>query len=136
MDLLHFMLGLRLWDTYTTGMNKRRGSCQQLTANISSRIWAAIKREALLTAADGAATPQEIDAIFKDVLQTKKGPFELMDTVGLDVVLDIENHYASVRMGIPEEPREYLRKMLEMGHLGVKAGRGFYSYEQAPIPTE
>jgi 3-hydroxybutyryl-CoA dehydrogenase len=32
-------------------------------------------------------------------------PFGLMDRVGLDVVLDIEEHYASMRPGLPEEPR-------------------------------
>ncbi len=92
------------------------------------RIWAAIKREALLTAAEGAGTPEEIDAIFKGVLKTPKGPFELMDTVGLDVVLDIEQHYAEAREGIPTEPRAYLSQYLQRGHLGVKSGRGFYEY--------
>lgn len=51
-----------------------------------------------------------------------------MDVVGLDVVLDIENHYAEVRPGLPEEPRMYLRKMIEQGKLGVKSGSGFFKY--------
>lgn len=51
-----------------------------------------------------------------------------MDTVGLDVVLDIENHYAKVRGGIPPQPREYVQKMIQEGHLGMKSGMGFYSY--------
>jgi 3-hydroxyacyl-CoA dehydrogenase len=97
----------------------------------SHRIWAAIKREALLAAAEGAGTPAEIDAIFRGVLKTAKGPFELMDIVGLDVVFDIEQHYAATRRDIPEEPRSYLGKYLENGHLGVKSGQGFYSYESA-----
>ena len=96
-----------------------------------SRIWAAIKRETLLTLSEGVATPREIDAIFKDVLKTSKGPCEQMDVVGLDVVLDIENHYAESRDGIPAEPREYLREMIQGGSLGVKNGRGFYDYERS-----
>jgi 3-hydroxyacyl-CoA dehydrogenase len=48
-------------------------------------IWAAIKREALFVAADGAASPKEIDDIFKAVLKTPKGPFEQM--VNLSFVL-------------------------------------------------
>jgi 3-hydroxybutyryl-CoA dehydrogenase len=51
-----------------------------------------------------------------------------MDRVGLDVVLDIEKHYASVRPGLPQGPRNLLQKMLEEGRLGVKSGRGFYEY--------
>lgn len=66
--------------------------------------------------------------MFKGVLKTPKGPFEQMDVVGLDVVLDIEQHYADARGDIPSAPREYLQKFLQNGHLGVKSGRGFYDY--------
>ncbi|EAS35822.3 3-hydroxybutyryl-CoA dehydrogenase [Coccidioides immitis RS] len=99
------------------------------TGYIYNRIWAAIKREALSVAAEGVATPEEIDAIYKDVLKTPKGPFEQMDVVGLDVVLDIEEHYAQERTGLPETPRELLRKMVAAGKLGVKSRQGFYTYD-------
>jgi 3-hydroxyacyl-CoA dehydrogenase len=49
-----------------------------------------------------------------------------MDVVGLDVVLDIEEHYAETRPGLPEKPRELLRSMIKDGRLGVKNGKGFY----------
>ncbi len=74
------------------------------------------------------ATPEEIDAIFKAVLKTPKGPCEQMDTVGLDVVLDIEQHYAEERTGLPEEPRQLLKRMIADGKLGVKSGQGFFKY--------
>jgi 3-hydroxyacyl-CoA dehydrogenase len=95
---------------------------------LKTRIWAAIKREALLTLSEGVATPEEIDSIFKDVLKTSKGPCEQMDVVGLDVVLDIEEHYAQNRTGIPTEPRTYLKQFVEKNKLGVKSGQGFYEY--------
>lgn len=81
-----------------------------------------------MTASEGAAAPKEIDAIFKGVLKTDQGPFELMDKVGLDVVLDIERHYASAREGIPDTPQQYLRAFVDKGQLGVKSGGGFYQY--------
>lgn len=99
------------------------------TGYIYNRIWAAIKREALLAASENVATPEEIDAIFKEVLKTPKGPFEQMDVVGLDVVLDIEEHYADKRKDIPTEPREYLKELIRDGKLGVKNGKGFYEYD-------
>lgn len=89
----------------------------------------AIKWKTLLTLYKGVITPKEINAIFKDILKTPRGPCELMDIVGLDVVLDIENHYADSRKGLPTEPREYLRNMIENGKLGVKNGLGFYDYK-------
>ena len=54
-----------------------------------------------------------------------------MDTVGLDVVYDIEQHYASSRSDIPAEPRKLLEEYLDKGHLGIKSGRGFYTYDGA-----
>lgn len=93
---------------------------------IFNRVWAAIKRECLMVVAEGVATPQDVDGMWQ--IFTKPGipPFRLMDRVGLDVVLNIEEHYASVRPGLPEEPRNLLREYLGRGELGVKSGRGFY----------
>ena len=54
-------------------------------------------------------------------------PFRMMDQVGLDVVLDIEEHYARIRDGIPDGPRTLLRDYIARGRLGAKSGQGFYS---------
>jgi 3-hydroxybutyryl-CoA dehydrogenase len=99
---------------------------QQSIGFIFNRIWAAIKREALMVVAEGAATHDEVDRIWQEVFRSPAGPFRLMDQVGLDVVLDIEEHYAHIREGIPDGPRTLLREYLARGELGVKAGRGFY----------
>lgn len=98
----------------------------QSTGFIYNRIWAAIKREALAVAAEGVATPEEIDEIFRLTLGIQRGPFRMMDAVGLDVVLDIEEHYAAERPHLPEGPRALLRTYVERGDLGAKSGRGFY----------
>ncbi len=100
---------------------------------IYNRIWAAIKREALMVVAEGVATPAEVDALYATVTRQKEGPFRKMDRVGLDVVLDIEENYAAHRPGLPESPRELVRQYLAEGRLGEKSGRGFYEYD-APAP--
>jgi 3-hydroxybutyryl-CoA dehydrogenase len=98
---------------------------------IYNRIWAAIKRESLAVVAEGVSTPQVVDQLFQSVLGSRDGPFRRMDKVGLDVVLDIEEHYAAVRPGIPAEPRQLLKGYVEQGRLGIKSGKGFYSdYEE------
>ena len=48
-------------------------------------------------------------------LGTALGPFRIMDRIGLDVVLAIEEHYATVRDGIPTAPRELLRSTSTRG---------------------
>jgi 3-hydroxybutyryl-CoA dehydrogenase len=45
------------------------------------------------------------------------------------VVLDIEEHYAAERTGIPEGPRKLLREYIAKGWLGKKSGTGFYNYK-------
>jgi len=95
---------------------------------IFNRIWAAIKRECLMVVEEGIAPPEDVDAMWEIWTRVGVPPFRLMDRVGLDVVLDIEEHYAAVREGIPEGPRNLLREYTNQGRLGVKTGRGFYDY--------
>ncbi|KAJ7686000.1 hypothetical protein B0H17DRAFT_1072812 [Mycena rosella] len=100
-----------------------------------NRIWAAIKRESLYVVAQGVAGPAEVDGIMKDVLGMNRGVFEMLDGVGLDVALNIENHYLQVRPGqIPPEPAALLQSMVDAGTLGIKTGEGFYKHPaHAPI---
>ncbi len=85
--------------------------------------------EALRLFEKGVATPGDIDKAMRLGLGHPMGPFELMDMVGLDVVL-------RARMGIYDETRDpnhappaVLRRMVSAGRLGRKSGRGFYDYE-------
>jgi 3-hydroxybutyryl-CoA dehydrogenase len=93
---------------------------------ILNRVWAAIKRECLMVVEEGVASPEDVDEMCRLFTASGLAPFRLMDRVGLDVVLDIEEHYAAVRPGLPEGPRRLLRGYVERGWLGVKTGRGFY----------
>jgi len=96
---------------------------------IFNRIWAAIKRETLAVVAEGVASAEVVDAIYNQATGSQPGPFRLMDAVGLDVVLSIEENYAQHRPGLPEGPRILLKKMIAEGRLGVKSGQGFYDYQ-------
>jgi 3-hydroxybutyryl-CoA dehydrogenase len=93
---------------------------------IFNRIWASIKRECLMVVEEGVATPEDVDEMWRIFTRPGIPPFRLMDRVGLDVVLNIEEHYASVREGIPEGPRKLLREYIDRERLGVKTGSGFY----------
>ncbi|KOU04394.1 MULTISPECIES: 3-hydroxyacyl-CoA dehydrogenase family protein [Streptomyces] len=103
---------------------------KESTGFIFNRIWAAIKREALSVVAEGVSTPQDVDGMWKINMGVEAGPFRMMDQVGLDVVLDIENHYADENPHLPSGPRELLKTYVDAGHLGVKTGRGFYTYDR------
>jgi 3-hydroxybutyryl-CoA dehydrogenase len=93
---------------------------------IFNRIWASIKRECLMVVEEGVATPEDVDEMWRIFTRPGIPPFRLMDRVGLDIVLAIEEHYAEVRDGIPEGPRTLLRRYIDEGRLGAKSGGGFY----------
>ena len=107
---------------------------RESTGFIFNRVWAAVKRESLEVVAEGVSTPQEVDEMFQ--LNTgSAGPFRIMDQVGLDVVLDIEEHYCAEHPEYPEAPRKLLRTYVQKGRLGVKTGVGFYDdYPRAAEP--
>ena len=100
---------------------------RESTGFIFNRIWAAIKREALDVVAGGVSTPQDVDEMWKLTFGTEIGPFRAMDYVGLDVVYDIEKHYAAENPNLPAGPRNLLRHYIDAGKLGLKAGEGFYA---------
>ncbi|MEU3964744.1 3-hydroxyacyl-CoA dehydrogenase NAD-binding domain-containing protein [Streptomyces buecherae] len=102
---------------------------KESTGFIFNRVWAAIKREALAVVAEGVSTPEDVDEMWRINTGLAAGPFRMMDQVGLDVVLDIENHYAQERPWLPDGPRELLKTYVDAGHLGVKSGQGFYPYD-------
>ena len=101
---------------------------KECTGFIFNRVWAAIKRESLAVVAEGVARPEDVDGMFKLNLGVPAGPFQLMDLVGLDVALDIENHYAEEFPHLPKNVRDLLQTYVDAGKLGVKTGEGFYSY--------
>ena len=95
---------------------------------IFNRIWASIKRECLMVVDEGVAMPADVDAMWDIFASAGIPPFKLMDRVGLDVVLMVEEHYASIRPALPEGPRNMVREYIDRGWLGVKSGHGFYEY--------
>jgi 3-hydroxybutyryl-CoA dehydrogenase len=101
------------------------------TGFLFNRIWHAVKQESLRVVAEGHATPAEIDELWRIVMGADPdGPFARMDRVGLDVVLDIERHYAAESGLARDEPPRFLVEMVERGELGVKTGSGFYRYNE------
>lgn len=94
---------------------------------IINRVWAAIKRESLAVVAEGVSTPAEFDRIWVASGLGQVGVFRLIDKVGLDVALDIEENYLKKFPYLPTKSRDLLQSYVDQGKLGVKTGKGFYS---------
>lgn len=93
-----------------------------------NRVWRAVKRETLHMWAGGFVDFRDVDRAWMVFTGMEMGPFGLMDAVGLDVVYDIEMVYFQESGDPKDMPPEALKRMVERGDLGVKSGRGFYTY--------
>jgi 3-hydroxyacyl-CoA dehydrogenase len=108
--------------------------CVPLTVNKEllgfcfNRVWRAVKRETLHMWAGGYADFKDIDRGWMIWTGMSQGPFGIMDAVGLDVVYGIEMVYYSESKDRRDYPPAALKKMIERNQLGVKTGKGFYTY--------
>lgn len=91
-------------------------------------IWRAVKRQSLFMWAGGYVDFQDIDRGWMLFTSMKEGPFGLMDRVGLDVVHGIEMVYYHESGDPKDKPPEALMEKIQKGELGVKSGKGFYTY--------
>lgn len=94
---------------------------------ISSRLIFSYMNEAIFTLYEGLGKAEEIDTILKMGANHPMGPLELADLVGLDTVLSVMNILQEA-FGEKYRPCPLLRKYVDAGYLGVKSGRGFYTY--------
>jgi 3-hydroxybutyryl-CoA dehydrogenase len=93
-----------------------------------NRVWRAIKRETLYMWGNGFVNFRDIDRAWMVFTGMREGPFALMDKVGLDVVHDIEMVYYNDSKDPKDIPPDALKKKMQKGELGVKSGKGFYTY--------
>jgi 3-hydroxybutyryl-CoA dehydrogenase len=101
---------------------------KESTGFIHNRVWRAVKREVLHLVDEGVASYEDVDRAWMSIYDTEIGPFGMMDRVGLDVVRDIEMVYYSESGADRDAPPKLLLDKIEGGELGVKTGKGFYTY--------
>lgn len=77
----------------------------------------------------GVATAADIDTAIKTALGYRMGPCELIDLIGLDTQIRLCEAFYPVTHDPRAAAPPLLRRMVAAGHLGRKAGRGFYTYE-------
>lgn len=95
---------------------------------IYNRIWRAIKKAALNMVEMGVATVEDVDRAWMAARPGAEGPFIRMDKIGLDVVLAIERQWYQESGDPRDKPPEFLVEKVRKGELGVKTGKGFYTY--------
>jgi 3-hydroxybutyryl-CoA dehydrogenase len=95
---------------------------------VANKILMPMINEAIITLYEGVAGVEEIDTVMKLGMAHPMGPLQLADFIGLDVCLNIMRVLQD-GFGNPKyAPCPLLVNMVTAGHLGVKAGKGFYTY--------
>lgn len=93
-----------------------------------NRIWRAVKKEVLSLIEEDYMSPEDIDRGWMLEWGTKEGPCARMDSIGLDVIRDVEMNYYNASGDPSDKPPDFLEDMISKGKLGVKTGEGFYKY--------
>lgn len=92
-------------------------------------MYGALNTAAIGLAQQGVASIEDIDRAWMHITKAPVGPLGALDAVGLDTAFTITDYWAR-RLG-DEQLRAnaaYLKGYVDRGALGVKAGRGFYTY--------
>jgi 3-hydroxybutyryl-CoA dehydrogenase len=109
-------------------LGKTALDCNDSPGFVSNRVLLPMINEAIFALYEGVATRESIDGIMKLGMNHPMGPLELADFIGLDVCLAILNVLYD-GLGDPKyRACPLLKRYVDAGWLGRKAGRGFYEY--------
>ena len=96
---------------------------------VVNRMLIPMMNEAMGIVADGIASPEDVDRAMQLGAGMKSGPLHTADLVGHDVNLAIMETICHETGDQKYRPHPLLRKMVRAGLLGVKSGRGFFTYD-------
>ena len=112
-------------------LGKTPVTVQDYPGFVSNRVLMPMINEAVFCVMEGVADPEAIDTVMKLGMSHPMGPLALADFIGLDVCVAILE-VLQAGFGDPKyRPCPLLKRMVAAGHLGRKAGRGFYHYRES-----
>jgi 3-hydroxybutyryl-CoA dehydrogenase len=117
-------------------LGKNTMTAEDFPGFIVNRILLPMINEAIYTLYEGVGGVTDIDTAMKLGTNQPMGPLELADLIGLDTCLAIMEVMHRVFGDDKYRPCPLLKKYVDAGYLGRKAGRGFYTYDAQgnPIP--
>ncbi len=87
-----------------------------------------VMNEAVRMHEEGVASVEDTDKITKLCFNWPVGPFELLDLIGIDIVVAVLNIMYNETGSERYKPALRMVQMVRAGWTGRKAGKGFYEY--------
>ena len=137
MGLVEIIRGLETDDathaacrSFATELGKTVIESRDMPGFLVNRMLGPFINEAIFALMESTGTAEDIDTGAKLGLNHPMGPLELSDFIGNDVMLGVLD-VLHRGFGDPKfRAAPLLRQMVAAGHLGRKAGRGFYRYDE------
>jgi len=114
-------------------LGKQIAVSEDFPAFIVNRILLPMINEAIYTMYEGVGGVSDIDIAMKLGTNQPMGPLELADLIGLDTCLAIMEVMHRTFGDDKYRPCPLLKKYVDAGYLGRKAGRGFYMYTEQGV---
>ena len=97
---------------------------------VFNAMYSGLNAAAISLAANSVASVADIDRSWMAIMKMGIGPLGMLDMVGLDTAWHITEYWANVTQD-PQTRKnaDFLKKeYIDKGWLGIKSGRGFYTY--------
>jgi 3-hydroxybutyryl-CoA dehydrogenase len=114
--------------TLTEKLGKTPVEVRNSPGFVANRILLPMLNEAVFCLYESLATAQDIDNVMKLGMAHPMGPLALADLIGLDTCLSILEVLYEGFKDPKYRPCPLWREKVDAGHLGRKAGRGFFDY--------
>ena len=101
---------------------------KDLPGFISNRIFTSFLLNAVRLVQEEIATPKDIDTVFKLGAGHAMGPLETLDFIGIDTVYRGAKAMYEELKDPQYSPPPLMQRMVALGWLGRKTGKGFYDY--------
>jgi len=115
-------------DALARGLHKTPVTVADVPGFVSNRVLMPMINEAVFCLQEGVATAEDIDTVMHLGMAHPMGPLRLADLIGLDICLAIMEVLHRGYGDSKYRPCPLLRRKVDAGHTGRKAGRGFYRY--------
>ena len=102
---------------------------------VTTRVILPFLNEAMFVVMEGVSSAEAVDTSMRLAFGLPLGPLALADRMGLDHVMRWMQYLFEELGDLKYRPCPLLRKMIRAGHLGVKTGRGFFTYDENGQPT-